>query len=189
MSTHIAKCDKCSYGADFSDPLRSYEMPDGTTISMRKTFVWCRVCREVRWGEELAELAEYERELVATTARDSIVLEELSFSVSRDKTLEQLLTARTQDLQAQIAWRRRRSSPPRCLECGSSEIATFVYSETEAEDDMWTLKEHPGCGGSIRVLRKMVITLDRRWFRYTPEGERKQAYEMYPYKGAVPIDG
>ena len=66
MSTHKAKCDKCSYKADFSDPLRSYEMADGSTVTMERTFVWCSVCREVRWGEQLADLAQLECDLAAT---------------------------------------------------------------------------------------------------------------------------
>ena len=66
MSTHKAKCDKCSYRATFSNPLRSYEMPSGATITIHSTFVWCAACRKVQWGEELADLAELERELEAS---------------------------------------------------------------------------------------------------------------------------
>ena len=64
-----------------------------------------------------------------------------------------------------------------------------MLTETGDGDEKWTLREHPSCGGIVTVLRRMVMALDRRWFRYTVEGERKQAYEMYPSKGAVPIDG
>ena len=164
-------------------------MADGSTVTMDRTFVWCPACREVRWGEELVDLALLERDLAATLARDPEVMEELSFSVSEYETLDKLLAGRTRELESRVAWRRIRTSPPRCLECGATNITPFVLSETEDGDDRWTLREHPGCGGIVTVLRRMVMALDRRWFRYTPEGERKQAYEMYPSKGAVPIDG
>ena len=162
MSTHKAKCDKCSYRATFSNPLRSYEMPGGATVTIESTFVWCAACRAVQWGEELADLAELERELEA---------------------------CRTPELESRIAWRRARSSDPRCLECGSTEVMPLVQSETRSGYDKWTLQEHPGCGGVVIVLQQPVLALDRRWLRYTPEGEKTQAYEMFLHKGAVPIDG
>jgi hypothetical protein len=189
MSTHKAKCDKCSYEADFSDPLRSYEMADGSTVTIERTFVWCSACREVRWGEQLTDLAQLERDLAATSAREPAVMEELSFSVSRHQTLEDLLASRKKELESRIAWRRIRKSPARCLECGSTDITPLVLTETDDGDEKWTLREHPGCGGIVTVLSQMVLSIDRRWFRYTPEGKKKQAYDMYPSKGAVPIDG
>jgi hypothetical protein len=146
----------------FSDPLRSYEMPDGSTVTIERTFVWCAACREVRWGEELADLAELERELEAN---------------------------HTRELEARIAWRRGRSSGPRCLECASTDIVLLVQSETRSGNDKWTLRQHPGCDGVVTVLAQPVLALNRRWLRYSPEGERRQAYQMFPHKGAVPIDG
>jgi len=56
-------------------------------------------------------------------------------------------------------------------------------------DDKWTLRQHPSCGGVITVLAEPVLALDKRWLRYSPEGEKRQAYQMFPHKGAVPIDG
>lgn len=162
MSTHKAKCDKCSYRASFFNPLRSYEMPNGSKVTIERTFVWCAACREVRWGEDLTDLAELEHKLLAN---------------------------RTPELESRIAWRRGRCSDPRCLECGSTDITPFVRSETRGGNDKWTLAEHPGCGGVVIVLKQPVLALDRRWLRYTPEGKKTQTYEMFPHKGAVPIDG
>lgn len=136
-------------------------MPDGDTITINRTFIWCMACAAIQWGEQLADLAE------------------LQHALERNPTPE---------LEARIAWRRARSSGPRCLECGSTEVSPLVQSETRSGNDKWTLQEHPGCGGVVIVLRQPVLALDRRWFRYTPEGEKKQAYEMFPHKGAVPID-
>ncbi len=161
MSTHKAKCDKCSYRATFTNPLRSYVMPDGSTFTIERTFVWCAACREIRWGEELVDLDELERELLASRTRES---------------------------ESKIAWRRVRSSGPRCLECGSTDITPLVKSETRSGKDKWTLREHPDCGGVVIVLQQSVLALDRRWFRYTPEGEKTKASEMFSHKGSVPMD-
>jgi hypothetical protein len=66
MSTHKAKCDKCSYRATFSNPFRSYKMPGGATVTVENTFAWCAACRAIQWGEVLADLAELERKLEAS---------------------------------------------------------------------------------------------------------------------------
>lgn len=189
MSTHKAKCDRCSYGAKFSDPLRSYEMSGGATVTVERTFVWCAACRAVQWGEKLADLADLERDLSATKTGEPSVIERLSAWVDRHQTLEDLLSRRVRDLESRIAWRRIRSSGPRCLECGSTEVRSLVQSETRSGNDKWTLREHPGCGGIVIVLQQAVLALDRRWLRYTPEGEKRQADEMFPHKGAVPTAG
>jgi len=150
-------------------------MPDGSTVTIQHTFVWCAACREVRWGEELADLAALEHDLVATTAREPSIMEELSFSVGRYQTLEELLASRTRALELRVAWRRIRTSAPRCLECGSVKITPLARSQTHSGNDKWTLREHPDCGGIVTVLEQMVLALDRRWLRYSPEGERRQA--------------
>jgi ferredoxin-like protein FixX len=188
MATHKAKCDKCNYRAEFFAPLRSYEMADGSTVTIEHTFVWCAACRAVRCGEQLANIEELERELTAIEARAPSILEEFSVLVDRHTSLEQVLASRAAELRARIAWRRIRISPARCLECGSAGILALQHSETRSGNDKWTLAEHVGCGGVVTVLQELTLTLDRRWIRYSPEGERRQAYEMYAHKGAVPID-
>ena len=188
MYTHKARCDKCNYREGFSNPLRSYEMPDGSTITIERTFVWCGACRAIRWGEELAQLTALERELTAIETKESVTISELSSWVDKYKTLEQIIDERVKELRERIQWRRGRVSSARCLECGSTDIVALPQSETRSGNDKWVLKEHPGCGGVITVLEQAVLVLDRRWIRYSPEGEKKQAYEMYPHKGAVPID-
>lgn len=99
MPTHKANCEKCSYRAAFSNPLRSYEMPDSSTVSIECTFVWCTACCQVQWGGQLLDFAELDHEL-----REN----------------------RTRELESRIAWRRGHSSGPRCLECGSTDITPLV---------------------------------------------------------------
>src|SRR6267378_2803318 len=101
----------------------------------------------------------------AATARGPSVMEELSFSVGRYQTLEELLASRTRALELRVAWRRIRRSAPRCLECGSVKITPLARSQTHSGNDKWTLREHPDCGGIVTVLEQMVLALDRRWLR------------------------
>jgi hypothetical protein len=100
-------------------------------------------------------------------------MEELSFLVHRHQTLEDLLATRKKQLESRIAWRRMRKSPPRCLECGSMDVTPLLLTQAGEGMEKWTLPEHPGCGGMIIAIEEMALTLDRRWFRYSPEGERR----------------
>lgn len=188
MATHKAKCDKCDYRAGFFDPLRSYELPDGSTMTVERTFVWCSACHAICWGEYLANLAELERELAAIEAREQSVIEEFSVLVDKQTAPEEVLARRLGEIRKRIGWRRVRVSSARCLECGAIDILPLLHSEARGGCDKWMLKEHPECGGTVTVLEELTLTLDRRWIRYSPEGEKRQAYEMYPHKGAVLID-
>src|SRR5690349_7122426 len=117
-----ANCDQCSYEAEFVDQLRSYEVLDGSTVWIEQAFVWCDACREVRWGEKVPDLAELERKLASTRARDPKLVDFFLSLDSKYETLDEQIARRIAELESQIAWRRRRVSPPRCLECGSTEI-------------------------------------------------------------------
>lgn len=113
-------------------------------------------------GHQLSNAAELQRELTAIEAREPSIVEEFSVLVNRHTSLEQVWSSHVRELGARIAWRRIRTSPARCLECGSTDILPLQRSETRSGND------------------KLTLTLDRRWIRYSPEGERRQAYEMYP---------
>ena len=188
MATHKAKCDRCRYGDSFTSPLRSYELPDAATVAIETTFVWCDACRAIRWGEILPDLVQLEGDLASARAEDPQVIERLKLSAGRHITLDELLADHIDRLRRRVAWRRSRKSPPRCLECGSLEVTPLRRSHTRGGSDKWILQEHPGCGGTVTVVSLAVLALDRRWIRYGPEGGKQQAYEMYPSRGAVPID-
>src|SRR5262245_2408357 len=91
MSSHEASCDGCSYKATFTQPLRSYRLPDGTTVPVEATFVWCEACNSVRWGEKLPGLDALRSRLTAIEARDPAIVEELSFVVSKQEPLDEVI--------------------------------------------------------------------------------------------------
>ncbi len=69
-----------------------------------------------------------------------------------------------------IEWRKQRKSPPKCLECGSTEIIPCRAGETNSGKKRWEI-DCPVCGGVIRILTEAVLSLDRGWIRYSPEGD------------------
>jgi hypothetical protein len=159
-------------------------MPDGTSVGVHCTFVWCASCCAVSWGECVADLDDLEQQLVDTEARHPLIWEDvaeearierlLSVSIREPKSEEELLALRIRHLRERIAWRRIRTSLPRCLECGSVDIIALSCSQTADEFDEWTMAEHPGCGGTISVTDQVVFALNRSWTKYSPDGEKLQ---------------
>ena len=58
MGRFKAKCDNCKGAKVLSETLRSYLLPDQSTLNIFRTFAWCNRCTEVVWAERLPELDE-----------------------------------------------------------------------------------------------------------------------------------
>jgi len=86
---------------------------------------------------------------------------------------------------SEIEWRKNRLAPPKCLTCGSLDIIYSISSQTNSGNQKYELS-CPSCDGIIRILQEPVLSLDRRWIQYTPEGDLIQNYEMSPSRGAIP---
>ena len=85
----------------------------------------------------------------------------------------------------QIEWRKHRESPGKCLSCGSSDLIFSRCGQTNSGNVKYEI-DCPHCDGLIRILREPVLSLDRSWILYTPEGDLIQDYEMSPSRGAIP---
>lgn len=188
MSRYKAKCEKCRYRDAFIHIVRCYELGAADTIPVEQTFVWCQSCKRVQWGEHLPEFEAIEQELNETEGKNEQRIESLKQRyVGWAGTLDELVTRRVHDLHQLISWRQERSSPARCLECGSVNIVQSIRSQSHRGNPKWTLHEHPACGGLITVLIEPALTLSRQQIFYTAEGKKLQTYEMSPSKGRVPV--
>jgi len=78
-----------------------------------------------------------------------------------------------------LAWLRNRKSPPRCLECGGTDL--------QYPNEKGLLRCHR-CGEDIQIRGDSRLVLSRRWDWYTSEGELVGANIMSPSRGAVPIE-
>lgn len=85
----------------------------------------------------------------------------------------------------QSEWRKSRESPSKCLSCGSTDLIFSRRGQTNSGNEKYEI-DCPRCDGLIWVLREPVLSLDRSWILYTPEGDLIQDYEMSPSKGAFP---
>ncbi len=96
----------------------SYEFEDGTQIGVISKPVWCRWCRQFTDGESIEDLEEIDQLLTDLHDRSSEVSRGLHH---RLRIIEQMEQRRR--------WLSGRLSPPKCLECGSTEIVVFRQGE------------------------------------------------------------
>jgi hypothetical protein len=150
-----------------------YEFPDGTRLDMETTPAWCYQCNGISEGEEimtleeidqkLADLGDPASELYRFTMRNLFEgikgLEDLQGPQRRDEFRLQLIT----EARRRRAWRETRSSPPKCIRCGSTNI--FLYPVNRPAPN-------PAGPGTVELtIVGMCSTSFNEWF-FTPEGDR-----------------
>ena len=141
-----------------------YEFEDGSHLAMHSAPVWCRHCGKVTHAEDIESLAELDERIARMEAFDAERHERLSTFNDPASTVafrgagESLDNARKRRL-----WRERRWSGPRCIRCGSTDIAVFPYN-----------RQIPSpCGAGTVEMKIIGIcgTMSNERF-FTPEGVR-----------------
>jgi hypothetical protein len=127
-------------------------------------------CKRVVWAEVIPPLAELQERLDRAERREQSMIDCLAPLVTGDTSLDELVALQIKDLRQLVDWRARRQSPPRCLECGSTNFMAMAAGRTHSGRSKWTLSPHPGCDGALTVLPEPVLVLDRGWIIYSPEG-------------------
>lgn len=137
MDVYLLKygCTRC----DFQQIIRKRPYrrvaSDGSSSRIATVIAWCHDQGQIVESEEVPSL-----ELLES------LLGEVEELVRRDTRQEELEDWPTPDeLRREIAWRKIRSGPPRCLECGS----TSLTQETTGRPGDLPRLEHPGCGGQL----------------------------------------
>jgi hypothetical protein len=132
---------------------------------------WCPCCRDFVASEKISPIKELERSMLDLKMQRGIRYRDLSRF--RSHLLEEkgevvdLVGRAISELQKRILWRRGRHSPPRCLECGSAELAPLPGPNEGAI----TL---PEIGERIEFasISGMSVEGDPEFVEYSPEGER-----------------
>jgi predicted Zn-ribbon and HTH transcriptional regulator len=113
---------KCSFGSEI--------------VSYYRTTAWCHACDTIRDAELLPSLQDLEKEL--------LILQGTSW-------LHLLLPAHRAQIRGtrnMIQWRQARISPPRCLECGSTDISELDFKEVSPVMAVAQRYQH-SCGGTL----------------------------------------
>ena len=139
-----------------------YELDDGKHIDVETTPVWCRRCGDFRHGERIEPVAEIDRQL-ADLHNPRSKLYQLYAHDYLEECKDLGPMGPIPELMLRRAWRENRVSPPRCIECGSTDIVVFPINQPVPD---------PAGRGTVEVRsRGMCSTAFNEWF-FTPEGQR-----------------
>lgn len=155
-----------------------YEFEDGSTLEVLTTPVWCRRCGGITDGEEVESVEAIDRKIAelhdTTSTAYKIVARGVLHELSGGG--DEFLRERIEELRLRRRWREHRQAPPKCIECGSSDLVQLPHGEAVA---------HPQGNGSILVrCAGMCSTSFNNWY-FTPEGDRiprdtKPSYWHHP---------
>jgi hypothetical protein len=138
-----------------------YELADGTHIDLRSSPVWCRQCNEFTDGESIEALEEIDRQIAdlrdPTSELFRLYQDSPTGSIGVD--VIRLITR----LEKRRRWREHRNSPPKCLECGSTEIVLLPEGQKVT---------NPTGPGWIEVTVTGLCSTSFNNRFYTPEGDR-----------------
>ena len=151
----------------------NYVLPSGATLSLSEQPAWCQRCRKFVRAEYLSSLEEIDAEVtkyqekVADSRKLLAGLPKSTKSKDRQHVLHELSI--WEDAIVNLAnrrqWRISRQSPPKCLECRSTELDLPPSGVDEYP--------HPGGKGRVRVeiISHVSLFLDEKEY-YSPEGVR-----------------
>lgn len=109
-----------------------YRLPDGTTAETYRTFGWCRSCDAVQSMESRLSAKEIQAEIADLPRRRLFGFDRGVADPTELVRLEILLRL--------AQWRR---SPPRCLECGGTDISILNFAEDGSTEVVHS------CGGKL----------------------------------------
>ena len=140
-----------------------YEMANGTHIDLHSSPVWCRQCMKFTDGESIEALEEIDRQIAELrdptselfrfyreSGADSIGVEGIRFITK---------------LETRRRWRDRREAPPKCLECGSTEIVVLPEGQKSEEPGRHRLGRGHDHGPLQHLLQQPLLHAGRRPYR------------------------
>lgn len=139
-----------------------YRLADGREITLHSRPVWCEQCAKVTHGEEIESVQAIDKQIAD--------LERLAAEIRREMTRPPLPAPDApgdRHQQEQIAelklrreWRLQRSSPPKCLICGSTAIVPLEHG-----------KPVRIAGGTVRCDCVGMCSTNFNEWRFSPEGD------------------
>lgn len=136
----------------------NYRLSDGKTLPILQQSAWCPACNRFVIAEQLPSVEELEQELVNHRSADPKTLRTWAFVSNGSPVAERIA-----ELLRYIAWRQRRQSPPRCLECGAVDPVPIPTSGAFT---------HPRTGERVVVINSGFADTAPWFADFSPEGER-----------------
>lgn len=159
-------CDRCDFEATLGDrALPRYDLGDDRDHYMQTQSAWCHACRSMVDAEKLptvAELVDERAQLMKSVGEMELVTGYVITEVDVDRRMAPM-----------DRWRAKRLSPPRCLDCGATEIVPHE----PLEDGPFL---HPGCGGKIEWRGGLSVECRGPGLHFDPEGRAPGATPALP---------
>jgi hypothetical protein len=149
-----------------------YRLADGCEIDLHTTPVWCAQCVSITDGEKIESLATIDKDLA--DLRDPA---SFSYQMWTNNAVHEVLgggdklrEGHVEALKLRRQWRESRTSPPRCIECGSTEILPFPENEAV---------NNPAGPGTVTMSAVGHVSTGWTGWVFTPEGERIHDAQQY----------
>ena len=148
-----------------------YEFPDGCLIDLETHLAWCANCRTFTDGELIQSPDEIRQQIADLQNPESAAYKfaewnEQQIEMATGKSDANYRESRITQLASRLKWRLQRIAPPKCIQCGSTDIV-FPLSMDETESEI----EIPDVG-PVRVESAGISSTEfMNWF-FTPEGDR-----------------
>lgn len=172
MPSDEISCTKCSFTSSSAVLWGVYEylLPDRTRISLECDLAWCNVCQTLVAAEKVdLRVQQEKRSRYLSDRHDALLRLDLlsaTFKARLGLAKEEMARLRSnitfyekqvQDVTLYLNVMSQRTSPPRCLECGSVGISyverpDLSYTKTAQVTGF----RHPGCGGQFIMKRGTI---------------------------------
>jgi hypothetical protein len=152
-------------GGLFAGTRGNYYDLGGGQIEVETTPGWCRRCGRWRHVELIETVAEIDQKLAdLRNPRSKLYQLYARDYLEECKDLGPTFCAGViAELKLRRRWREERVTPPKCIECGSTDIVVLPINEVVS---------NPAGPGTVEVrIRGMCSTDFNEWF-FTPEGDR-----------------
>lgn len=181
----FSQCDAVAWGT------KEYLLPNGLRLPAPSQLGWCHDCKDlaaiesISVEDRLVEIQKIEKDLAECPAPRTPRWWHLGRYIFYKGTLafEKLekrhhfwLVVRLADARDLLILQQQRTSPPRCMECGSANVTAPVITNRARWEDRSQPKatgfQHPNCGGDILMIDDdLRIGLAPSVRRFTPEGD------------------
>jgi hypothetical protein len=149
-----------------------YELADGSTLDVHTLLVWCATCRQFtdgEWIESPSQIRQQIAELNDCKSEAYQITEWTDELIRKDNPhgkMKSFRLSRIADLESRLEWSINRSSPPKCILCGNSDIF-YPLTKNDNESEI----EIPGLGKVCIEEVGISSTEFMNWY-FTPEGDR-----------------
>lgn len=155
----IMTCSRCGFrtGSSRLWGIFQYIMADDIYLDVPRTAGWCYSCNNISPIENFPDRLKTEEEIGSLKKELSqISTFKLKFFKSARKKAE-YFNEMIKEKELLLKLMKHHTSPPRCLECGSTEVKIVVFPSVDEGTTAELNFRHPNCGGKFVVSKSEIL--------------------------------